>query len=274
MRMLLCAVVLAGPAAAAPLASDVSRFRACSAVARTDPARGVAVANGWRVEGGGSAARHCLALAQFLKGEHDAALVSFEAAATLAASGRDGAEPARALWTAGANAALMAERPEAALRFLAAALALTPQPGEAAALQLMRGEALVDLKREREGMAAIEAALALDSAVPNGWILKATLARRLGDFAVAEAAILEAARRTPMDTPEAAQVQVEAGMIAVVQGKRDLARAAWTSAASGDAQWPATKAAEAALGQLAAQDTAQGSAQGSAQGLAQGLARP
>lgn len=252
MRFLGLVGLLAAPAMAQPLASDLSRFRACSAVARSDPPRGVAVANGWRVDGGGSAARHCLALAQFLKGDHDAALASFEVAATLAASGRDGAAPARALWTAGVNAALIAERPETALRFVQAALALAPDAAEAAALELMRGEALVDLKREREGLAAISAALAHDPDVPNGWLLKATLARRLGDFAVAETAILEAAQRTPPDTQDAGDVQLEAGMIALAQGKRDLAGAAFTSAASGDAEWPATKAAQAALAQLAA----------------------
>lgn len=246
-------MVSVAPVAAQPRASDVSRFRACTAVAQADPARGVAAANAWRVEGGGSAARHCLALAQFLNGDHESALASFEAAATLAASGQDGEAPARALWTAGANAALMAARPEAALRFAEAALALSPQAGEAAALELLRAEALVDLDRGREGLAAIEAALAHDMAVPNGWLLKATLARRLGDFDVAERAILEAARRTPVETPEAGDVQLEAGMIALAQDKRDLARAAWTSAASGDEDWASTKAAREALARLAAQ---------------------
>jgi tetratricopeptide (TPR) repeat protein len=220
-------------------------------VAQANPARGVAAANAWRVEGGGSAARHCLALAQFLQGDHEGALTSFEAAATLAASGQDGAAPARALWTAGANAALMTAQPEAGLRFADAALALAPQAEEAAALELLRAEALVDLDRAREGLAAIEAALAHDPGVPSGWLLKAALARRLGDYAPAESAILEAARRTPVDSPEAGDVQLEAGMIAVAQGKRDLARAAWTSAASGDEDWPATAAAQAALEQLA-----------------------
>jgi len=252
MRFLVMAAVLAVPAAAQPLASDLSRFRACTAVARADPARGVAVANGWRVEGGGSAARHCLAMAQFLKGDHDAALESFEAAATLAASGQGGAGPARALWTAGINAALLAERPETALRFADAALALAPDAAEAAALELLRAEALVDLKRGREGLAAIAAALVRDPGVPSGWLLKAKLARQLGEHDEAEAAILEAARRTPLETQEAGDVQLEAGMIAMAQGKRDLAQAAFTSAASGDAEWPATKAAEAALAQLAA----------------------
>lgn len=197
-------MVSVAPVAAQPRASDVSRFRACTAVAQADPARGVAAANAWRVEGGGSAA-------------------------------------------------LMAARPEAALRFAEAALALSPQAGEAAALELLRAEALVDLDRGREGLAAIEAALAHDMAVPNGWLLKATLARRLGDFDVAERAILEAARRTPVETPEAGDVQLEAGMIALAQDKRDLARAAWTSAASGDEDWASTKAAREALARLAAQ---------------------
>ncbi len=247
--LFLLSVFLAGPAVAVPLASDLSRFRACSTVARTNPERGIAVANGWRIEGGASAARHCLALAQFQKGDVDAALVSFESAATLAQSGSDGADTARALWTAGANAALLADKPEPALRFADAALALKPIAAEAAALQLLRGEALTDLKREAEALTAIEAGLAADPAVESGWLLKATLARRLAQYDVAEAAILEAARRAPAESVEATEVQFEAGVIAWSQGKADLARAAWTAAASGDPEWPAVKAAAAALQQ-------------------------
>jgi tetratricopeptide (TPR) repeat protein len=163
----------------------------------------------------------------------------------------------------------MAERPETALRFAEAALKLAPATGEAATLELLRGEALVDLKREPEAMAAIAAAVVDDPGVPRGWLLKATLARRLGDFSAAEVAILEAARRTPTDTDAAGEVQLEAGMIALAQGKRDLAQAAWAAAASGDAEWQSTVAAEAALAQLAAEAAPEAAAEPAAEAAAE-----
>jgi tetratricopeptide (TPR) repeat protein len=232
---------------AAPMASDGPRFRACSAVARTRPERAILIANGWRIEGGGAAARHCLALAQFQKGEHDAALESFEAAARLAAGGRDGAEAAVLLYLAGTNAALLAERPAVALRLAGDGLALTPPRAQAAKLGLLKGEALVALEREADGLAAIEAALAADAEVANGWLLKATLLRRLGRLEEAERAILEAGRRAADGSEAAADVQLEAGAIAFAQGRKDLARAAWTAAAAGEPEWPASVAARAAL---------------------------
>jgi tetratricopeptide (TPR) repeat protein len=116
---------------------------------------------------------------------------------------------------------------------------------------LLKAEALVDLEQEAAALPVIEAALASDSEVSNGWLLKATLARRLGRLEEAEAAILEAVKRTQPDSPDMADVQLEAGAIAQAQGQTDLARAAWTAAASGNPELPAVKAAAAALARLA-----------------------
>jgi len=60
-------VLVAVPAVAAPFGSDRGRYAACASLARTNPARAIATAQAWRIEGGGIAARHCLALAQFEK---------------------------------------------------------------------------------------------------------------------------------------------------------------------------------------------------------------
>jgi hypothetical protein len=65
----------------------------------------------------------------------------------------------------------------------------------------------------------------------------------MGDLKTAEAAILEAGKREP----DAADVQLEAGNIAMAQGNRALAQAAWTAAANGDPDGEAGKAAAAAL---------------------------
>ena len=81
---------------------------------------------------------------------------------------------------------------------------------------------------------------------PLGWLLSATLARRMGDTKRAKKDIDEALRRSPDD----ASVQLEAGNVAVVMGDENSARAAWTRVielAPGSRQ---ADAARAALGQF------------------------
>ncbi|WP_439533017.1 hypothetical protein [Polymorphobacter sp.] len=243
MRLLSLLALVAAPALAAPLTVDASRFAACSTLAQANPGRAIATAQAWRIEGGGILARHCLALAQFEARDYPAAIASFEGAAKLAEQAPDTKAQALALWIAAANAALLASQPAPVPGFVDAALALAPTPAQAAGLQLLAAEALVDLKRQPAAMAAIDKALALDPAVPDGWLLKATLARRMNNLAAAEAAILEAAKR---DT-ESAEVRYEAGNIAAASGKLDLARAAWTAAISIDPDGVAGQGAKAAL---------------------------
>ncbi|OYW87992.1 MAG: hypothetical protein B7Z20_03670 [Sphingobium sp. 32-64-5] len=241
--------------AAAPLAGDKSRYRACLALAKSAPARAIASAQAWRIEGGDIAARHCLALAQFESRDYAAALTTFETAARQAESSRltpeEAVGPALTainLWTAATNAALLAGQPGAALRFSTSALALAATPAAEASLRVMRAEALVEMKRDTEAAADLEAATKADPKVQWGWLLKATLARRMGKLPEAEAAILEAAKQTPED----ADVQLEAGNIAMLQGKTELARTAWVAASAVDPESEAGKAAEDALARLAA----------------------
>jgi len=244
MKPILPLLLIAAPAlAAAPMAGDASRFASCSTLARANPGRAIATAQAWRIEGGGILARHCLALAQFEARDFSAALESFEAAAKMAEQAPDTKEQALMLWTAGANAALLASKPEPVPGYVQAAMALSPPPSEAASLLLLAVEALVDLGRDADAMAAIDKALALDASVPDGWLLKATLARRMGNLQMAETAILEAARRDD----ESADVRYEAGNIAAASSKMDLARAAWTAAISIDPEGMAGKSAKAAL---------------------------
>ncbi len=223
--------------------SDASRYRACLAIAETDPDRAVAMAQGWRIEGGGVPARHCLGRAQAARGDSAGAIATLEIAAREAREAGSGL--AMLLWQQAGEVGLAAGKPAKALADIDAALALAGDARTAAPLQLLRAEALVDLARAAEAMTAIETALAGDGDVAWGWLLKATLARRTGDYPVAEAAILEAGKRQP----DSAEVQYEAGNIAAAQGKADLARAAWTAAAA-DAESVAGKAAAKALAEL------------------------
>lgn len=242
---LMLALIAAPALAQAPMAGDRSRYNACLAQVKLDPGRAIAMAQGWRVEGGGVMARHCLALAHAARNQWDEALKDYEGAATMSESARDG--QALALWQQAGEAAMLAGQPEPAVRYLTRALG-TPGGVEASAkvqasLRVSRAEALVDLKRNSEAAADLDAATRLDPDVRYGWLLKATLARRMSDLKTAEAAILEAGKREP----DSADVQLEAGNIAAAGGNDKLAREAWLAAAQADPDGPAGKAAQAAL---------------------------
>jgi tetratricopeptide (TPR) repeat protein len=239
-------LLAAGPDAAGPMAGDRSRYAACLALTKSAPERAIDSAQAWRIEGGGVPARHCLALAQFAAKDYPAALKSFEGAALQSESARDG--EAVPLWRQAADAAMLADQPGEAVRFLDRALApgvSELSPRAEAALRLTRAEALVDLKREPEAAADLATVTARDPANADGWLLQATLARRMGDLPLAERAILAAAERRPDD----AAVQYEAGNIAAAQGRTELARTAWTAAARMEPESIPGKAAAKALAQ-------------------------
>ncbi len=244
--------VAAAPAQAQSTAQmtpgDRSHYNACLSLVKNDPQRAIANAQAWRVEGGGIPARQCLALAQFAMGDVATALKSFEGVAEASESARDG--QAVTLWAQAADAAMMAEQPAAALGYVDHALGgeSTLSPRAEASLRITRAEALVALKRDKEAAADLEKATGLDAAVSDGWLLKATLARRMGDVKAAEAAIVKAGELAPDD----AAVQYEAGNIAAERGDVALARTAWSAAEKADPDSVPGKAAHDALAHTAA----------------------
>lgn len=240
--ILLTLMLMAAPDQA--FASDRSRYAACLALAKSEPGRAIETAQAWRIENGGVGALHCLALAQFERKEYTAAFGSFAAAAKASQAASDG--QAVVLLSQGADAAMLAGQSEPAVRFLGEAIGgagTSVSPRVEAALRVSRAEALVDLKRDKEAAADLARAVELDPNVPDGWLLKATLARRMGDVKTAEAAILQAAERTP----DSAEVQYEAGNIAAAKGDMALAKTAWAAAANADADSIAGLAAAKAL---------------------------
>lgn len=226
--------------------ADRGRYAACLSLARSDPARAIETAQAWRVENGGTGALHCLALAQFARRDYPAAFAAFDGAVRASQTAGDG--QAVVLLAQAADAALAADQPDKALGYLDRALAsggeltaLTPQAE--AALRITRAEALVDLKRDKDAATDLKRATEIDPRVADGWLLRATLARRMGDLEGAEAAILKSAEQTP----DSAEVQYEAGLIAALKGNMDLAKAAWAAAANADPESVAGKAAAKAL---------------------------
>ena len=248
--MILTALLLL---AAEPMAGDRSRYGACLALAQSAPGRAIESAQAWRIENGGMAALHCLALAQFARKDYASAFNSFDAA--VKASQRAGDGQVVILLSQAAYAALLAGQPEVALGFLGRAIgsggaaaatgsdatAITPQVE--ATLRVTRAETLVELKRDKDAAADLARATALFPDVADGWLLQATLARRMGALSLAETAILQAAQRTP----DNAEVQYEAGNIAAARGEIGLAKTAWTAAAAAEPESMAGQAAAKAL---------------------------
>jgi tetratricopeptide (TPR) repeat protein len=88
--LLLLALAAALPAAAQGLGSlgpldsgpdHARRYAECMALARSEPLKALPVAEKWHGEGGGLAARHCVAVAMFEAGRYGQAAVQFEAIA-------------------------------------------------------------------------------------------------------------------------------------------------------------------------------------------------
>ena len=238
-------ILLMLAAAAAPVSPEQSRFDACATLADTDPVRALDEASTWRVAGGGLLARQCEGLAYVTQKRWLPAATAFEAAAREAEVKADGR--AATLWVQAGNAALAGNDPAKALPYFDGALARGTLQGD----QL--GEAHLDRARARAALGDVKGARTdLDLATkyvpadPLGWLLSATLARKMNDLPRAQRDIEEAARRSPDD----ASVALEAGNIAILSGRNDAARTAWEAAVKLAPESPSGKAATESLGRL------------------------
>jgi tetratricopeptide (TPR) repeat protein len=241
--MIALLILAAQTAAVTP---EAARFEACAAMAETAPARALAEAGTWRIAGGGVMARQCEALAYVAQKRWLPAATAFEAAAREAEVKGD--SRAAILWVQAGNAALAGNDAAKAALYLDGALARGQLTGEAL------GEAHLDRARARAALGDQKGARAdLDLAVkhvpadPLGWLLSATLARKINDLPRAQADIAEAAKRSPDD----ASVALEAGNIAILSGREDAARTAWQAAVKLAPESTAGKAATESLGRLA-----------------------
>lgn len=168
---------------------------------------------------------------------------AFEAAAKLADAGK-----AAPVWTQAGNAWLAAGEPARAGTAFDAALVQAEKLGGAE-----RGELLLDRARAAVGAGdldggrrVLDQALAAVPADPLGWLLSATLARRMGDPKRAATDIGEALKRSPDD----AAVQLEAGNVAALAGDAAKAKERWGEAARLQPGGPSGRAARAALAQF------------------------
>lgn len=225
-----------------PPSATEKRFAECVALVESDPAKAIAMAGSWQIEGGGILSRQCLGLGYAAQARWLPAMTAFEQAAQLAETQRDGR--AGNLWVQAGNAALAAGNAgKARTAFDAAISGGSLKGAEAGEVHLDRARALVALGDVKAARTDLDQSLKLVPADPLGWLLSATLARRMGDLARAQTDIAEALKRSPDD----AAVAFEAGNIALVSGSKEAARTAWAAAVKNAPGSAAGKAAAQAL---------------------------
>lgn len=221
------------------------RFNQCIDEAAEDPGKGLLAANKWQIEGGGYLARNCLGFAYAELQNWAKAIPEFAQSAKGAEAAND--ERAAIFWSQAGNAALAQGDHAAALKFFESALV----PGTLD--NLLKGEVHLDMARvyvalDQYGQAKKEFAIVheLVPEDPLGWLLSATLARRMGDLVQAKSDIAVAARLAGTDPA----VALEAGNIAYEAGDVVNAKSNWERAVKFGPESPSAKAASRYLSQL------------------------
>ena len=237
------------PAAAAPQGQP-GRLSKCLTAAKADPATGLAAARAWLAESIAAdarvAAQQCIGLILAGQGDFAEAETAFAASAADMAAGQPGAKvPMLAL---AGSSALHAGSAERALGWFDQALGLKQgaDPVAIGTLQADRARALVALGRTDEAGAALEEAHRLAPDHAEGWLLSATLARREKNLTKAQNDIEIAARLDPRDPA----IGLEAGVIAVLDGRDEPARKSWESVIKLAPESDEAKAAQNYLDQL------------------------
>jgi tetratricopeptide (TPR) repeat protein len=243
--------LLVAQAAAAMVPLEQARLDVCLDKARADPATAMAEASTWLGEVAApesSYPQQCLGYAYTLLLRWEAAESAFLAAreAELEINRFRRAQ----LAAMAGNAGLADNRPDAALAALGLAAtdaAVAGNAGLRAIVETDRARAMVMQGREGEAEAVLAAARGFDAQNALAWLLSATLARRLGKLDEAQGFIETASALSP-GYPE---VGLEAGVIAMLQGREDAAKASWESVVAIEPNSEAAATARGYLAQLA-----------------------
>lgn len=223
------------------------RFNKCVDLAVDDPQSGISEASTWLVEGGGFLARHCLGFAYAEQYNWTAAAIAFAESAQAAEVARD--KRVDKFWAQAGNAALAGGDPAKALEYLNAALVQGRLKGLAKGLvHLDRARAHVALEDYQAAKSEFAMVHRLAPQDPLGWLLSATLARRMGDLPRAKNDIAIADKTAPGDPA----IALEAGNIAFESGDRINAKSHWEKAVQIDPESRPAKAAQKYLDQLVA----------------------
>ena len=230
---------------AKPTVED-DRLQLCIERAGKDPATSLAEASAWVAAAKGanrSKPLECLGQIYTVLLRWDAAEEAFAKAAGVTPVADDARRSA--LFAQAGNAALGGGHPDRALVHLDAAIGVSGiGPLARGQAEIDRARALVALDRLDDSVAAFAAAQRDAPDDPDAWLLGATVARRRGDYAAAQRQI-EVAGSLASTDPE---IGLEAGAIAMLDGREPAARKAWQSVML---VAPGTKEAETARAYLA-----------------------
>jgi tetratricopeptide (TPR) repeat protein len=209
--------------------TEIGKLSQCLALARRDALSAEAQAEAWRSKAKGPErveALHCRGVALSALGRWSEAVAAFDDARELAPTSEPGRK-ARFGAMAG-NAALAggdAARAEARLAAAQADALAAPDPVLAGDIAVDRSRAMVALGKLDEAGKLLEGARAASPSNAEGWLLSATLSRRMGKLADGQAQIQQAALLAPLDPA----IGLEAGVIAVLAGRDEAARKSWQS---------------------------------------------
>ncbi len=229
-----------------------SRLELCLAEAERSPAAALGTANRWLVQVSGAARAgplQCLGTAESMLARWSNAEQSFIAA-------RDATPPSDRVHRArmggiAANSALAAGGLERALGILNVAHSDAVAAGDvrlAGEVAIDQARTLVALKRDAEADKKLIEARTSSFDNPLAWLLSATLSRRQGKLRQAQAQITTAEGLAPGD-PE---IALEAGVIAVLDGRDALARQHWQAVIAADPQGELGRTAQGYLAQIEA----------------------
>jgi tetratricopeptide (TPR) repeat protein len=238
----------------APLNATSAWLQGCLAQLDEDAARAHAMAQIRRTETTGPdrvLANHCLGTAAAELGLWDDARTAF----TEARAETPEAEPrTRARFAALAGNAALAGGDAAGAEALLTLAEADARAARATLLEAIaatdRARVLVTLGRGDEALAALENATTLSPDRAEGWLLKATLLRRMEKLAEAQAAIERAAALAPANPA----IGLEAGVIAVLGGRDAAAKASWQSVIDLAPGTPEAATAQGYLAQLGPAD--------------------
>lgn len=194
-----------------------AEYKTCLDLVRTRPKAALEKAGQWAGLGGGLAAEHCKAAAMDALGEHQTAAGMLE---DLATGGRATAEIKAGLLRQAAESWVKADQIERAMGVLTAAIGVNPNdPGlyEDRALLKAGGNKVWDAVDD------LNHALDLDPQRVSTLVLRAAAYRRLKSLDLAAADMDRAAKIDPKDP----DLWLEAGNLALAQGRRDEARKDW-----------------------------------------------
>jgi tetratricopeptide (TPR) repeat protein len=225
-----------------PRIADGDQYDRCMTMIANDPEGAEAIATSWQATGGGDGATHCQALAAIASGEPENGAAMLEA---LAHAGKVQGLTLVVLLSQAAEARLMADQAEPALKDTSEALTISPDDPD---LLLGRANAYDALDRSKEAMDDLNQALALDPSRGDALVLRASLYRRMEKLTEAQADIGRAIALDPQD----AEALLERGILRQAMGDLKGARQDWTRAREVD---PNSEAAELAAQNLTLLDS-------------------